>query len=79
MRLSGEVIIRHRWFRGLTQRELAARSGLSPNTIFSIENGISGGSPSTARKIADALGVNVDDLLNNEGEGTDGRTEAQVS
>ncbi len=48
--------------RGLLQRELASESGLSEYTITRIESGDSI-RPSTARKVADALGVSVADLI----------------
>ena len=47
---------------GLTQRELAAEAGVGEVTVARVETGASV-SPSTARKIAEALGVAVADLL----------------
>jgi transcriptional regulator with XRE-family HTH domain len=47
---------------GLTQRELAAEAGVGEATVARIEIGASV-SPPTARKIAEALGVSVVDLL----------------
>jgi transcriptional regulator with XRE-family HTH domain len=48
--------------RGLTQAELSQRSGTNPTTISRIEGGKRGAHPSTARKLAEALGVEIDDL-----------------
>src|SRR5215216_3943469 len=48
--------------RGFTQRELAAEAGISEVTVARLETGHSS-TPSTARKIAAALGVSVADLL----------------
>ncbi len=48
--------------RGLLQKELAYGSGLSEFTITRIEGGDSI-RPNTARKVADALGVSVADLM----------------
>jgi transcriptional regulator with XRE-family HTH domain len=48
--------------RGFTQRELAAEAGISEVTVARLETGHSS-TPPTARKIADALGVSVADLL----------------
>ena len=48
--------------RGLTQRELAAKAGVGEVTVARIETGASV-TPPTARKIAEALGVAVADLL----------------
>jgi len=47
---------------GLTQRELAAEAGVGEVTVARIESGASV-IPPTARKVADALGVSVADLL----------------
>jgi transcriptional regulator with XRE-family HTH domain len=47
---------------GLTQRELAAEAGVGEVTVARIETGASV-TPPTARKIAEALGVAVADLL----------------
>jgi transcriptional regulator with XRE-family HTH domain len=47
---------------GLTQRELAAEAGVGEVTVARIETGASV-TPPTARKIAQALGVRVADLL----------------
>jgi transcriptional regulator with XRE-family HTH domain len=47
---------------GLTQRELAAEAGVGEVTVARIEADVSV-SPPTARKVADALGVSVADLL----------------
>jgi len=43
--------------RGLSQRQLAARSGVSERTISSIETGASPGRPPTRRKLLTALRV----------------------
>jgi transcriptional regulator with XRE-family HTH domain len=48
--------------RGFTQRGLAAEAGLSEVTVARLETGHSS-TPSTARKIADALDISVADLL----------------
>jgi transcriptional regulator with XRE-family HTH domain len=47
---------------GLTQRELASEAGVGEVTVARIETGASV-TPPTARKIAEALGVSVADLL----------------
>lgn len=47
---------------GLSQRELAARAGLSPGAVWQVEHRGSG-SPATLKKIADVLGVRPVDLL----------------
>ena len=52
-----------REFRNLTQAELARASGVNRVQIVEIEAGRSTGSVHTLRKLADALGVAVDDMV----------------
>jgi transcriptional regulator with XRE-family HTH domain len=52
----------YREHRGLTQVELAARTGLSAMYLSQIETGRRSGTTKTLRKIARALGVDLDDL-----------------
>ena len=47
---------------GLSQRELAARAGLTSGAVWQVEHRGSG-SPATLKKIADVLGVRPVDLL----------------
>jgi transcriptional regulator with XRE-family HTH domain len=49
--------------RGLSARELAAATGLSAPYISEIEGGKKEGSISAMKKIADALNVDLDDLV----------------
>jgi transcriptional regulator with XRE-family HTH domain len=49
--------------RVLTLRELEARSGVSYNTIWRLENGKGGAQPRTIRKLAAALGVEPEALI----------------
>jgi predicted RNase H-like HicB family nuclease/DNA-binding Xre family transcriptional regulator len=52
---------------GLSQRDLAKQSGVSPTTIYELETGRRPEPrPSTLRKLAEALGVEVADLLEDE-------------
>jgi transcriptional regulator with XRE-family HTH domain len=48
--------------RGLSQRQLAERAGLSPGAVWRLEQRGSG-HPNTLKKIADVLGVRPTDLL----------------
>jgi transcriptional regulator with XRE-family HTH domain len=48
--------------RGLSQRQLSERAGLSPGAVWSLEQRGSG-RPDTLKKIADVLGVCPVDLL----------------
>jgi transcriptional regulator with XRE-family HTH domain len=51
----------------LSMRELEQMSGVSYNTIWRIENGLTGAQPRTIRKIAKVLGVEPAELIT-EGE-----------
>jgi transcriptional regulator with XRE-family HTH domain len=54
-----------REFRGLTQPELAERAGLSLRTVFNYEHE-GNALPNNARKLAEALGIEVGDLISEE-------------
>lgn len=49
--------------RGLSQRELAERTGTRLATISELENGKAQGKPKLWRALADALDVELDDIL----------------
>ena len=49
--------------RVLSLRELEERSGVSYNTIWRLEDGRQGAHPRTVRKLADALGVEPSELI----------------
>jgi DNA-binding Xre family transcriptional regulator len=53
----------YRAYRRLTQTELASRIGMSAMVISSIESGRNVGRVSTLRKIAQALSVDLEDIL----------------
>lgn len=62
--LDGESPVRvYRDLRALTQQRLAELSGVNRVQIADIEAGRKSGSVETVRKLADALGVLVDDLI----------------
>ena len=48
---------------GLSQRALAQRAGVAANTIVGIETGGRLSHPATRKRIADALGVPVSDVV----------------
>ena len=52
--------------RVLTLRELEERSGVAYNTIWHLENGKRGAQPRTLRKLARALGVEPEELVQTE-------------
>jgi transcriptional regulator with XRE-family HTH domain len=49
--------------RGLSQAKLAARAGVDPSTVNQIERGAREASPTTLRKLAQALGVSLAELI----------------
>ena len=52
--------------RVLSMRDLEQRSGVSYNTIWRLENGLTGAHPRTLRKLADVLDVDPSELLKEE-------------
>ena len=62
------VIRRLRFERSMTQEELALRTGVSRQTIMSIERGKTNPSILLALKIASALGVDVEGVFTMEGK-----------
>ena len=62
--LDGESLLRlWREHRQLTQTALAERSGVNRVQIADIEAGRKTGSVATLKKLAEALGVTIDDLM----------------
>lgn len=65
--IDGESPIRvYRELRGLSARELADKTGISAAFLSEIENGKKEGGVSTLKKIAQALGVTIDDLVDGD-------------
>lgn len=65
--IDGENPVRvYRELRGLSARELAEKTGISAAFLSEIENGKKEGGVSTLKKIAQALGVIIDDLVDGE-------------
>lgn len=62
MRLSGETIARLRYRQGWSLTDLAENTGLTKSYLSKIERGLRQGSPRSAKVIADALGVYVEDI-----------------
>lgn len=61
----GENILYWRKLKGLKQDDLAARIGISTAALSNIENGISKPDIERLEDIADALGIEVTQLLHN--------------
>ena len=65
--IDGESPIRvYRELRGLSARELADQTGISAAFLSEIENGKKDGGVSTLKKIAQALAVTIDDLVDGD-------------
>ena len=76
--ISSEVVVRllngepplavWREYRQLSQSDLARQSGVNRIQIIDIEAGRKTGSVATLRKLATALGVDIEDLLVHDGQ-----------
>lgn len=64
-----DVLLSERTRAGLTQEELAERSGLISNTIYRYEAGERGMSLVNAVKLAEAMNISVADLVPHENKG----------
>ncbi len=62
----GDKLFALRQARGLSQSELARRAGVNRTSVVFTENGRTVPRPSTARKLAWALDVTLDELLHGE-------------
>ena len=63
MRIRGQRLRETRIAKGMTVRDLAARSRVDDETIVALEEGRQEPPLATVRKLADALGVAVEDLV----------------
>jgi ribosome-binding protein aMBF1 (putative translation factor) len=61
-------VIRARMIRGWTQGKLAKRIDRNQSTISAIENGRFMPSPTTMKRIADELGLDMEELVLDEDE-----------
>jgi ribosome-binding protein aMBF1 (putative translation factor) len=69
--LAGENPVRvWRQHRGLSARDLAEKAGLSAAYVSEIETGKKDGSVSAMKRIAESLGVEIDDLVYGSGGGS---------
>jgi DNA-binding XRE family transcriptional regulator len=69
LRVSGLRVARLRFRKALTQQELADKAGITRATLSRLEAGAENPYPSTVRKLAAALGVQPDALMEPEGSG----------
>lgn len=64
----GQVIRTRRKAAGMSQEELATGAGVSSSFVSQIENGLRGPTLNTIVGLAEALGVQVSDLVEEAGE-----------
>jgi transcriptional regulator with XRE-family HTH domain len=62
MPIDGDKVQRYRVSQGKMRRDLARESGVSYSQIAQIERRESGGSEHSAKAIADALGITIEDI-----------------
>jgi transcriptional regulator with XRE-family HTH domain len=62
MPIDGDKVVRYRVRLGWMRKDLAGASGVSYSQVAQIERGDSGDSEHSAKAIADALGVTVNDI-----------------
>ena len=62
MPIDGDKVERYRVSQGKMRKDLARKSGVSYSQIAQIERGETGGSEYSAKAIADALGITIDDI-----------------
>ena len=60
-----DKLIRLRVDKGLSQRMLAQKAGVTATTVWKIEHG-GGAHPSTLKKLGDVLGVRASELMRTE-------------
>lgn len=63
MQPSGRRLRALRWQQGLTQAELAAKAGMNPTYLSNLETGKKHGGVRGWKRLAEALGVTVGDLM----------------
>ena len=59
----GERVRFERVMHGMSQRDLAKAAKVSSSSVYEIENSRRQPNPSTLRKIADALGIEIRELF----------------
>ena len=62
MQTNTKALTRYRLAKGYSQTDLAEKAGLTPSHITRLETGKRGMRPSTAKALADALDVKIEDI-----------------
>jgi transcriptional regulator with XRE-family HTH domain len=63
IRTNSDAFVRARVFKGMSQRELAKQSGLSPSYISLLERSVKTVGPATAKKLSELLDQPLDSLF----------------
>ena len=63
-RTASEILKARRVELGLSQKKLAAKAGISFNTVYKIEANIGNPTIATYQKLCDALGIKLSSVLN---------------
>ena len=63
MKVDGERIRQLRFGRGFSQKDLADKADVGQKVVWNMENGAGGHRPSSVLRVAEVLGVSVDDLV----------------
>lgn len=63
IRTNTNAFVRARVFKGMSQRELAKQSGLSPSYISLLERSVKSDGPGTAKKLSELLEQPLDSLF----------------
>jgi transcriptional regulator with XRE-family HTH domain len=69
MRVDTRALKQFRLEAGMSLRGLARAAGVAHDTVMDIERGVRDPHPATVKKLAEALGVAVGDLVDWKGEG----------
>jgi HTH-type transcriptional regulator, competence development regulator len=68
--IDGRRLRQLRLERALSQRDLCQMTGMSEDTLSRLENELRRARPSTIRRLADALGVEPQELIKTKGGST---------
>jgi transcriptional regulator with XRE-family HTH domain len=63
IRTNSTAFVRARIFKGMSQRELAIQSGLSPSYISLLERSVKSVGPATAKKLSELLDQPLESLF----------------
>lgn len=79
MRINTGALKRARLKSAMSLRALASAAGVAHDTVMYIEKGVQEPQPRTVKKLADALGIPLEDLIDWEAEGLDKSAEGELA